>query len=216
MTSITRNIKATMTKSKTPKMNNENTNVFLFFEGSTLGEISYNCFRFLLDDVNEKKKDNFWTPEVLNAVMEQTRQIQEEAIKAYENSKELVGYHFDKTLFAVFNMNIITLVENGMIPNDENNGYQFVVVEKPKKKYVRPVHIPTVINTPVEVDRTPQNFVPKTIDVLTKAELIVLGTKLGLTGLTKKNVTELKKACMTRRTNQHFQTYIDEILCKIL
>lgn len=203
-----------LTKNRSPKMTDENTNVMIFYDGTALGTTPYNEFLYTLEYVNEKKKANFWTPERLNRMIEQTRELIE---IAEERVKSRIESESDSDLIRMFNLNVITLIENGMIPNDNMNGYDFMtkVGIKVRPVHVRPVHIPTVINTQVEVDRTPKNFVPKTIDVLTKAELIVLGTKLGLTGLTKKNVTELKKACMTRRTNQHFQTYIDEILCKI-
>jgi hypothetical protein len=81
-------------------------------------------------------------------------------------------------------------------------------------KVVKAKPMPRVINTPIEINRESTSYVPKTIDVLTKAELIVLGTKLGLRGLTNLNKDEIIRRCNTKRSNKHFQSFIDDLLCK--
>ena len=79
-----------------------------------------------------------------------------------------------------------------------------------KKKLVK---VTRVINAPIEIDRTPVDFSSSDkILLLEKAELIVLGNRLGLTGLTKLNKVELIKRCRTRRSNSHFDDYVNEAI----
>lgn len=79
-----------------------------------------------------------------------------------------------------------------------------------KKKAVK---VTRVINAPIEIDRTPVDFSSSDkILLLEKAELIVLGNRLGLTGLTKLNKVELIKRCRTRRSNSHFDDYVNEAI----
>jgi hypothetical protein len=147
-----------------------------------------------------------------------------------DNTTEALYYHLydDECNYLINNTSdhnfseflaLSLLMLNLTIFNDINNEVkQYFTAEKKasmgKKKANKPkIHIPTVVNKPIEVDRSSKDFVnKKDIDVMTKEELARLGTMLGLSGLSKLNKDQLKAKCMTRRSNQHFQSYVESIL----
>lgn len=204
-------------------MNDTNTEVMYYFNGSTTGKLPFGFHTTVISSIHRNKK---LTHDDLEKIKHQTQGIEEEMREASRMSKFLnqSGFYLDLNKQAIFCSNIIALVEHNMIPNNNDFGYNFFtttsmpkpVKAKPHTSVTKPhmVNAKPLVNAPIEVDRTAKDFVPKSINVLTKAELVVLGTKLGLTGLTKLNKDELIKRCNTRRSNQHFSNYIDEILCK--
>lgn len=202
-----------------------NVRVLFFYKGTSTG-IMYpgseaNKLLKLTKTAHDRVYDNEFNEYDKNYYMNYLNNLEQRMVDLSGGgklTKEIIRQigSVDITLFAIYILHLLLL--DGLT-NDEMNGYHIItlvrkntvdlsVAPTPVKK-----HISTVVNKPIEVDRTPKNFITEDINVLTKAELLLLGKKLGLQGLTKLSKNELIQRCNTRRTNKHFQEYTEEILC---